>query len=44
MKQAENWFLNSNQVINTEKTTVRLFQGKESDSNIRPNLHFKRTK
>jgi hypothetical protein len=42
MKQLQNWFLNNNLVINTEKTKVMLFQGKESGSNIKPNLHFKR--
>lgn len=44
MKQLQNWFLNNNLVINTEKIKVMLFQGKESRSNIRPTIHFKRTK
>jgi hypothetical protein len=42
MKQLGNWFLINNLAINTEKTKVMLFQGKQLGSNIRPNLHFRK--
>jgi hypothetical protein len=42
MKQLQNWVLYNDLVINTEKTTVMIFQGNESRSIIRTGIQFRK--